>query len=100
MEPEGIRHLAERADRALDGADMDVYEVESVVDDVATVASSLEGEATRLHREIERALDTQPDAVTRLTRELRECYRDLEVLRPRLRALTLRQDELKTAQDE
>ena len=60
-----------------------------LLDDATTVANALDGETTRLHRAIDRAIDNGPSEINGLTRELRECYRDLDLLRPRVRALTM-----------
>ena len=63
--------------------------LERLLDDATAVANALEAETTRLHRQIDRAVDNGPSAINAQTRALRECYRDLDVLRPRVRALTL-----------
>ncbi len=63
--------------------------LERLLDDATTVVNALDGETTRLHREIDRAIDNGPSAINGLTRDLRECYRDLDLLRPRVRGLTV-----------
>ena len=90
METADVREFADQVDRVLAEPAADPHVLERLLDSAATVANALDGETVRLHRAIDRALDDGPGAINRLTRDLRECYRDLEVLRPRVRALTLR----------
>jgi hypothetical protein len=90
VETADVRQFAEQVDRVLAEDAPDSHALERMLDSAQTVANALEGETTRLHREIDRAVDEDPAAIGELNRELRECYRDLELLRPRARALTLR----------
>jgi hypothetical protein len=82
-----VREFAAQVDRAIADPATDRSVLDRLLDSAATVAAALDGETTRLHREIDRAIDAGPGAVNGLTRDLRECYRDLELLRPRVRAL-------------
>jgi hypothetical protein len=88
-----VREFADQVDRALADPATDRAILDRLLDDASTVATALDGETTRLHREIDRALDAGPVAIKDLTRDLRECYRDLELLRPRVRALRVRLEE-------
>ena len=90
METADVRQFADQVDRVLAEDAPDPHALERLLDSATTVANALEGETTRLHREIDRAVDEDPAAIGELNRELRECYRDLELLRPRVRVLTLR----------
>lgn len=92
MEAADVREFADQVDRVLAEPAPDPHVLERLLDSATTVANALDGETTRLHREIDRALGDRPGTINRLTRELRECYRDLDLLRPRVRALTLRSE--------
>ena len=70
--------------------------LERLFDDATTVANALHGETTRLHREIDQAIDSGGSALDDLTRALRDCYRDLDVLRPRVRAITMVLEQRRT----
>jgi hypothetical protein len=84
-----VREFAEQIDRVLADTAAEPARLDSLLDDAETVANALEGETTRLHREIDRVLD-RSGPIMALTSELRECYRDLELLRPRVRELRVR----------
>ena len=96
METADVRDFAEEVDRVLAVPGPDPAVLERLFDDATTVVNALHGETTRLHREIDQAVDDRGPALDDLTRELRDCYRDLDLLRPRVRAITMVLEGLRT----
>lgn len=87
-----MREFAAHVDRVLADPGTDPAVLDRLLDDATTVANALDNETTRLHRLIDRAVASE---INGLTRDLRDCYRDLELLRPRVRRLNVRREELR-----